>query len=110
MSDKIAQAEALKVEGNGFYAKKMYEQAIEKYAAAIALDPQNHIYYSNRSICYAESGQFEAAEKDGDMCVKLNAGFAKGYHRRQRGTCWRSTTRPWPRSRRGSRRTGASWS
>ena len=28
-----------------------------------------------------DEAKWEAAEKDGDMCVKLNAGFAKGYHR-----------------------------
>ena len=56
MSDAMAEAEALKAEGNQFYAKKMYEQAIEKYTMAIEKDGQNHIYYSNRSICYVESG------------------------------------------------------
>ena len=35
MSDKIAQAEALKVEGNGFFAKKMYEQAIERFESVV---------------------------------------------------------------------------
>ena len=81
MSDAMAEAEALKAEGNQFFAKKMYEQAIEKYTMAIEKDGQNHIYYSNRSICYAESGNYQAAEKDGEMCIKLNPGFAKGFHR-----------------------------
>lgn len=48
---------------------------------AIALDPSNHVYYSNRSICRAESGHLNEAKSDGEKCVALEPSFVKGYHR-----------------------------
>jgi hypothetical protein len=49
---------------------------------AIALDASNHLYYSNRSICFAETGKYAEAKADGEMCVKLDPTFVKGYHRK----------------------------
>mmetsp|Transcript_49322 Transcript_49322/g.139642 ORF Transcript_49322/g.139642 Transcript_49322/m.139642 type:complete len:90 (-) Transcript_49322:769-1038(-) len=49
-SDNLVAAEAKKKEGNDAFAKKEYEAAIGFYSEAIELDPQNHIYYSNRRL------------------------------------------------------------
>mmetsp|Transcript_9101 Transcript_9101/g.18628 ORF Transcript_9101/g.18628 Transcript_9101/m.18628 type:complete len:266 (+) Transcript_9101:51-848(+) len=76
-----ARAVALKNEGNVFFKAGDYPKAIEKYSAAIEVDPDNHVYYSNRSAAYGLSGQWEAAARDGQKCVSLNSKFLKGYHR-----------------------------
>lgn len=47
--DKKA-AEALKNEGNAFLSKGQMEQAVGKYSDAIKKNPQNAIYYANRSV------------------------------------------------------------
>jgi len=81
MEDKLNQAEAKKKLGNDAFAKKDYKIAIELYSEAIELDPQNHIYYSNRSACYAAEKDFAGSMKDAQMCVKIEPSFAKGYYR-----------------------------
>ncbi|KAH9108501.1 hypothetical protein AeMF1_016333 [Aphanomyces euteiches] len=75
------QAEAKKNEGNEFFKKGQYAQAIEKYTEAINLDPTNHVYYSNRSAAYSGQSLFAQAAQDGEKCVQLNPQFVKGYHR-----------------------------
>jgi tetratricopeptide (TPR) repeat protein len=82
MEDTIAHAESKKAEGNKAFAKKKYQVANESYSEAIALDSSNHVYYSNRSACYAETGKFGEAKADGEMCIKLKPGFVKGYLRK----------------------------
>jgi len=76
------QAEAKKAEGNKAFAKKKYQMAIGVYSEAISLNASNHVYYSNRSACYAEAGKFGEAKADGEMCIKVNPGFVKGYLRK----------------------------
>jgi len=45
---------------------------------AIALDGTNHLYYSNRSICFAETGKLQEAREDGQKCVTIDPNFVKG--------------------------------
>ena len=45
---------------------------------AIALDGTNHLYYSNRSICFAETGKLLEAKEDGQKCIKIAPDFVKG--------------------------------
>ena len=52
----LADADAaapLKAEGNAAFSAKRYADAAEKYTAALAQNPFDHIFYSNRSACYA---------------------------------------------------------
>ena len=43
-----AAAQAKKNEGNNFFKNKQYNEAIEKYSEAIASDPTDVTFYSNR--------------------------------------------------------------
>ena len=45
-------------EGNTHFATKRYDEAIECYTDAIKFDGANHLYYSNRSACYASKGDW----------------------------------------------------
>lgn len=74
-------AEEQKQLGNEEFNVKNYEKAMEHYSEAIKLDPENHIYYSNRSAAYGAAGNWELAEADAKECVRRNPSFAKGYHR-----------------------------
>lgn len=74
-------AVALKGEGNALFKVRDYAGAIAKYTEAVNLDPDNHVYYSNRSMALGLAGRWEEAARDGRTCVAKNPKFLKGYHR-----------------------------
>eukprot|EP00577_Skeletonema_sp_RCC1716_P011267 CAMPEP_0113397864 /NCGR_PEP_ID=MMETSP0013_2-20120614/14626_1 /TAXON_ID=2843 ORGANISM="Skeletonema costatum, Strain 1716" /NCGR_SAMPLE_ID=MMETSP0013_2 /ASSEMBLY_ACC=CAM_ASM_000158 /LENGTH=499 /DNA_ID=CAMNT_0000282513 /DNA_START=76 /DNA_END=1575 /DNA_ORIENTATION=- /assembly_acc=CAM_ASM_000158 len=75
------EADEKKVLGNAAYAAKDYDEAINQYTAAIALDSKNCVYFSNRSAAYAAKGDSEAAANDAQECVNVEPSFFKGYYR-----------------------------
>ncbi len=52
------------------------------YIQAIALDPSNHILYSNRSAAYAGANRYEEAMADANNTIRLMPEWAKGYGRK----------------------------
>jgi len=76
-----AGAEALKNEGNNFFKKGQYKEAIEKYDAASKLDPSVPAYYSNAAACHEKLGNYEAMAEAGRNCIKADRLFVKGYFR-----------------------------
>ena len=85
-------AEALKTQGNQYFAAKKYKEAIVAYSAAIEIDDANAIYYSNRSAAHFGAGDFEAALQDADKSLKIDETFAKGFIRK--GKAERALGRP----------------
>lgn len=81
MSSPHEAAEAQKALGNEEFNLKNFAKAVECYSEAIRLDPENYVYYSNRSAAYGALGKWDLAETDAKECVQRNAKFAKGYHR-----------------------------
>lgn len=76
-----AKADAAKAEGNKAMASKEFDTAIAKYTEAIALDPTNVVYLSNRAAAYSSVSQHENAVKDAEAAVKLKPDFSKAYSR-----------------------------
>ena len=56
---KIKDAEVKKQEGNEFYKKKDFEKALELYTAAIELNPNELLYYTNMAAVYIEQKKFD---------------------------------------------------
>lgn len=56
-------------------------KSIECYTKAIALDKNNHVYFSNRSASHAGKRKWDEAITDAKECIKLNPSFIKGYYR-----------------------------
>eukprot|EP01041_Mallomonas_annulata_P007773 gene7773-15907_t len=79
MSKQAAQAK--KNEGNSFFKNKQYQQAIDKYTEAIALDASDVTFFSNRSACFAALERWEEAAEDGKQCIIVDRSFVKGYFR-----------------------------
>merc|ERR1719499_120765 len=80
MRDQKSAAE-FKAQGNTFFSTKKWKEAIEFYTKALEQDPFDHVFYSNRSACYAESEEFDKALRDAERCIALSPQFAKGYSR-----------------------------
>ena len=59
-----------------------YKGAVELLKKSIKLDPDNHIFYSNRAAAYMALEQYEKALADADDCIRLQPTWAKGYSRR----------------------------
>jgi len=92
--DPVNQAESNKLKdlGNAAFSAKKYEEAIKQFTAAIAVDPQNHVLYSNRAAAYTELGKkdaekLELAVADGEKCSSLAPTFGKGYSRTGAALC-----------------------
>jgi stress-induced-phosphoprotein 1 len=77
--EKALEAKAL---GNQLYGERKFPQAVEAYTDAIARDPTNHVFYSNRANCYAKLMSFGSALADCESCIKLNPQFSKIYIRK----------------------------
>jgi hypothetical protein len=60
---------------------KSYDQAIESYTRAIALDASNPVYYSNRAAAYASKGDHSSAVLDAEQAIEVDPSFVKAYSR-----------------------------
>lgn len=75
-------AEGYKEKGNEEFKKGNYEKAIEFYTYATEMDPKNHIFMTNRSLCYASMQKWDKSLRDADKAVALKADWEKGHYRR----------------------------
>lgn len=75
-------ADALKAEGNKLFTAKDFNGAIEKFSAAIDIEPQNHVLYSNRSGAYASLKNFDKALEDANKTTEIKPDWAKGWGRK----------------------------
>ncbi|KAL2157975.1 hypothetical protein VTH06DRAFT_4784 [Thermothelomyces fergusii] len=78
----MSTAEELKALGNKAIAAKNFDEAIDKFTQAIALDPNNHILYSNRSAAYASKKDWDNALSDAEKTTQLKPDWPKGWGRK----------------------------
>ncbi|KAL6794825.1 hypothetical protein GGI42DRAFT_363251 [Trichoderma sp. SZMC 28013] len=78
----MASADELKALGNKAIAEKNFDEAIDKFTQAIALQPENHILYSNRSAAYASKKQWDNALKDAEKTTEIKPDWPKGWGRK----------------------------
>ncbi|KIK65718.1 hypothetical protein GYMLUDRAFT_367459 [Collybiopsis luxurians FD-317 M1] len=62
----MADANALKDQGNKAFAAKDWDKAIDLFSQAIAIDGSNHVLYSNRSAAYSGKRNWDEALKDAE--------------------------------------------
>lgn len=76
-----AKAEKFKAEGNAQMSAKQYDKAIDAYTKAIAVDPTNPVYYSNRAAAYSSKEEHQEAIFDAEKAIEVDSSFVKAYHR-----------------------------
>lgn len=76
-----AKAEASKLDGNRFMAARNYTEAVASYSHAIELDPENPVYYGNRSAAYQSMRLYDSAISDAESAINIDASYSKGYSR-----------------------------
>lgn len=72
----------MKAKGNAALSAGNFDEAVSAYTEAIALDPTNHVLYSNRSAAHAKADEWPEALADADKTVELNPSWARGYSRK----------------------------
>lgn len=75
-------AEEEKENGNQFFKKGDYANAVKHYTEAIRRNPDKATYYSNRAACYTKLAAFDLGLKDCEKCVELDPKFIKGWIRK----------------------------
>jgi stress-induced-phosphoprotein 1 len=75
-------ASAAKSRGNAAFAEGDFERAISAFSEAISHNPKDHVFFSNRSACYAGLKKFAETLDDANECVKPPPSWAKGYSRK----------------------------
>lgn len=75
------QANLLKDQGNELFQAGKTQEAILIYSQAINLDPDNHVFYSNRCAAYMKSDSKSKALHDAEKCITLAPAWSKGYIR-----------------------------
>ncbi|XP_047440806.1 LON peptidase N-terminal domain and RING finger protein 3-like [Mugil cephalus] len=78
----LYQAGRLRREGNGLYAERRMEAALEKYNQAIQIAPMDHILFSNRSQIHSSLKQYEKALRDAEVACRLMPHWSKGHFRK----------------------------
>ncbi|XP_034454839.1 LON peptidase N-terminal domain and RING finger protein 3-like [Hippoglossus hippoglossus] len=78
----LQQAGRLRREGNGLYADKKMDAALEKYNQAILIAPMDHILFSNRSQINSSLNHYETALRDAETACRLKPRWSKGHVRK----------------------------
>ncbi|KAI5462872.1 hsc70 cochaperone [Mariannaea sp. PMI_226] len=75
------QAEALKSKGNAAMAQKDYPAAIDLYTQALALNPSNAVFLSNRAAAHSAAKDHASAKTDAEAAVALDPSYTKAWSR-----------------------------
>ncbi|KAI5865678.1 hypothetical protein GGS23DRAFT_553709 [Durotheca rogersii] len=78
----MASVDELKALGNQAIADKNFDEAVDAFTKAIALDPTNHILYSNRSAAFASKKDWASALKDAEKTTELKPDWPRGWGRK----------------------------
>jgi len=68
--------------GEQFMAKGNPAEAIKSFERAISLEPNEALFYANRSDAYLKSGHVDNAIKDAEKTISLRPTWFKGYARK----------------------------
>ena len=80
--EKLFQANEWLGKGINHFLNKEYDEAIEDYNGAIALNPKFDMAYNNRGVAYADKGQYDRAIEDYNRAIEINPKFADAYYNR----------------------------
>jgi ankyrin repeat protein len=78
---KLEDAARFKAHGNKVFSEGENVKASRFYTLAIAHEPKNHVYFSNRSACNFNMRDYVEALYDAKQCIRLNPTWPKGYVR-----------------------------
>ncbi|ORY57764.1 uncharacterized protein BCR38DRAFT_448605 [Pseudomassariella vexata] len=78
----MASADELKALGNKAIAEKKFDEAIDAFTQAIAIDGSNHVFYSNRSAAYASKRDWDNALKDAEKTTEIKPDWPRGWGRK----------------------------
>lgn len=62
--------------------KSCWQDSSEKFTEAIAIEPENHILYSNRSAAFASKRDYQKALEDAEKVTEIKPDWAKGWGRK----------------------------
>ncbi|XP_037553806.1 small glutamine-rich tetratricopeptide repeat-containing protein alpha [Nematolebias whitei] len=79
--EQRAEAERLKSDGNDHMKVENFAAAVEFYSKAIALNPQNAVYYCNRAAAYSKLGNYAGAVQDCERAISIDPNYSKAYGR-----------------------------
>ena len=80
--DQKVEGDKFKDLGNKAFQSGNYEEAVEMFSKAIEVNPNEAVYYSNRSGSYASLKNYDKALEDGTKCVQLRPEWGKAYQRK----------------------------
>lgn len=80
MGSMFDAAESHKFQGNIFFKRQQYEDAINEYTTAIIKYSKNIVYYTNRALCYIRIKKFENAIIDCEKAIELDKNSMKGHY------------------------------
>lgn len=80
--EDIIKSKALSLDGDKFYTRKKYNEAIEAYTQAIVLNPKDYSFFNNRGVAYHAKGEFENAIADYSKAVELNPKHFSSFNNR----------------------------
>ena len=78
---QIKEAEELKSKGNRAMTQRDHAEAIACYTRALALDPGNATYLSNRAAAHSAARDHESARRDAEAAVALRPSYDKAWSR-----------------------------
>ncbi|KAF0909937.1 hypothetical protein E2562_001193 [Oryza meyeriana var. granulata] len=78
VNDRKAELKSL---GEKAVKRKNYLGASKIYSEALDVDYFDATLYSNRSLCYLQSGEAQKALLDAETCVELRPKWVKGHYR-----------------------------
>ena len=78
---RLAEAEAKKLEGNKLFSDQKMSEALARYTIAIELNPEDATFLGNRSACHLALGCPDKGLEDARRATRLQPDYAKGWLR-----------------------------
>jgi len=79
-AEHVTEAETHFIQGNEYYAKGLYDEAISEYSKAIIINPEYAEAYRARGGAYYRKGLYNEAVSDYDKVTEVNSNLVTVYY------------------------------